>query len=652
MARTLLKRDRHAVLLPVLAAFLLLAGTAEERTFGSVSDEQQMLYTAISIATTGEIGIARGQTFALPRPGGDAVSPYGMGQSLIEVPVALLAGPWESRFGARTSQSLFVLLEVLLVTLGAAGAGLLAAALGAGAFGQSLAVLGTAVGSPLWAYTAFGFSEPLQAACLVFAVLFAVRAGSEPGPRSALLAGFSAGFLVLSKGVNFAFVPLALAPLAFVTASERGRKWLAAAAGFAGPFALFLAFEIVRFGRPFSSYGDQRFSHPFFDGLWRLTIGPNKGLALYFPLLLLALFGIALLSRRAEDRGSALAIGGTLAGFLAVYSGWWAWDGSGGWGPRFLVPLVPLLSAAAARAATTPIARAAGVVLLLVGAGVNALGVFEAEAASFFYVSTTGFARVSKELYEEYPASFRPPVRADGTWLPRYVVAATDGAFSPFRLHPFLLGNRLSEDGSARAARLASPPWIATHPDAIPQLPAVSSNITTQTPLVRYLTEPFRWPRLFMSLSHASGEAPGSYGTAWVAGLADQTMRSLDIGSPERAARLAERLFAVSPSAYTAALRAEALRLAGRADEYHMFFDSLPERVLAAPVLSLVRALAARDAGQDALAAALLSEAARGIHTAALRQALERPPAEWPRGLRAFLAEVPDAPARRAPTPR
>jgi hypothetical protein len=313
---------------------------------------------------------------------------------------------------------------------------------------------------------------------------------------------------------------------------------------------------------------------------------------------------------------------------------------------------VPLLAAAAGRAAETPLTRAAGLALVLLGAGVNALGVFEAEAASFFYISTTGFARVSRELYEEYPASFRPPVRADGTWLPRYVVTASEGAFSPFRLHPFLLRNRLSEDGDARAARLSSPPWLGEHPDAIPRLPAPSSNITTQTPLVRYLTEPFRWPHLFMSLSRSPGEPPGTYGTAWIAGLADQTMRSLDIGNPERAARLAERLFAVSPSAYTAALRAEALRLAGRPDDYRAFLGALPDRVRAAPVLSLVRALAARDAGQDALAAALLSEAARGIRTVTLRQALEHPPAEWPQGLRAFLAEIPDAPARQAPTSR
>jgi hypothetical protein len=648
MAVSRLNSSPRALGLSVIAAFVLLAGTAEERLFGTVTDEQQMLYTAISIAETGELGIARGQTFAIPRPAGDAVSPYGMGLPLVEVPFALLAGPWEARFGARTSQTLFVLLEVLLVTAAAAGAGLLARTLGAGAFGQGLAVFGTALASPLWPYTACGFTEPLQAVCLVFSVLFAVRAGRERGLRSASLAGFSAGFLVLAKGVNVAVVPLALAPLAFLAADERGRKWLAAAVGFSGPLALFLACEIVRFGRPFSSYGDQRFSHPFFDGLWRLTIGLNKGLALYFPLLLLALFGIALLSRRSETRGPALAIGGTLAGLLAVYSAWWAWDGSGGWGPRFLVPVVPLLAAAAGCAATTPLLRTAGVTLVLLGTGVNALGVFETEAATFSYVSSTGLARVPRALYEEYPASFRPPEGREGAYLlPRYMPAASDRAFSPFRIHPFLLANRLAGyDDDARRRRLSSPPWLATSPDAVPRFPADSPQITTQTPLARYLASRFRWPHLFMSFERPDGERPGTYNTAWVAGLADQTLRNLDISRPDRASRLAERLFDVSPSAYTAALRAEALRLSGRTGDARAFLDSLPERVFNAPVLALVRALAARDAGQDAVAAALLAEAARGIRTITLRQALARPPAEWPRSLRAFLSDLPDAPVR------
>ena len=280
--------------------------------------------------------------------------------------------------------------------------------------------------------------------------------------------------------------------------------------------------------------------------------------------------------------------------------------------------------------------------------------VFETEAATFYYVSSTGLARVPRSLYEEYPASFRPPESREETyWLPRYVPAASDPAFSAFRIHPFLLANRLAQhDDDARRRRLSSPPWLATSPDAVPHLPADSPLITTQTPLVMYLASRFRWPHLFMCFERPDGERPGTYNTAWVAGLADQTLRNLDISRPERASRLAERLFDVSPSAYTAALRAEALRLSGRAGDTRAFLDSLPERVFNAPVLALVRALAARDAGQDAVAAALLSEAARGIRTVTMRQALTRPPSEWPRSLRAFLAEVPDAPGSQAPSPR
>ncbi len=652
MALPSLKSAPRALGLSVLAVFLLLAGTAEERTFGTVSDEQQMLYTAISIAETFEVGIARGQTFAIPRPAGDAVSPYGMGLPLLEVPFALAAGPWEARFGARTSQTLFVLLQVLLVTAAAGGAGLLAKLLGAGLFGQGLAVFGTALASPLWPYTACGFTEPLQAVCLVFAVMLAVRASRTEGKRALELgfaAGFCAGFLALTKVVNLLFVPLPLLPLlagAWPPAREKSRAWAAALAGIAVPIAAMLTFEFVRFGRPFSSYSrGQFFSHPPLDGAWRLLVGPNKGLLLYFPLGLLAAVGLVSLVRGRETRGAAASMLALTAGTLALYSGWWAWDGSGGWGPRFLVPLVPLLASAAGTAVGTPARRAAGVGLVVLGIGVNALGTFQAEAATFYYVSATGLARVPRALYEEYPVSFRPPESREGTyWLPRYVPAASDPAFSAFRVHPFLLANRIAErDDDERRRRLASPPWLATSPDAVPRLPADSPQITTQTPLVRYLASRFRWPHLFMCFGRPDGERPGTYSTAWIAGLADQTLRNLDIARPDRASRLARKLFEVSPSAYTAALRAEALRLSGRMEDARAFLDSLPERVLNAPVVALVRALAARDAGQDAVAAALLSQAGRGIRTVTLRQALARPPSEWPRSLRAFLSDLPEA---------
>ena len=328
-----------------------------------------------------------------------------------------------------------------------------------------------------------------------------------------------------------------------------------------------LAFEIVRFGRPFSSYGAGSASRirlstaPGASSSERTRVSCSISRSSFSP----RSASSPSFARR-ETRGAAASTLALAAGLLALYSGWWAWDGSGGWGPRFLVPLVPLLAAAAGTAAGTPARRAAGVALVALGIGVNALGRFEAEAATFFYVSSTGLAPVPRALYEEYPASFRPPESREGTyWLPRYVPAASDAAFSAFRVHPFLLatGSR-SLTTTSRRRRLSSPPWLATSPDAVPRLPAASPKITTQTPLVRYLASRFRWPHLFMSFARPAGERPGTYNTAWFAGLADQTLRSLDVGRPERAARLAETLFDVSPSAYTAALRLEGLRLSGR----------------------------------------------------------------------------------------
>ena len=632
----------------VAAAFLLLAATAEERTFGTVTDEQQMLYTAISIATTGEIGISRNQRFSISRPGGDAVSPYGMGLPLLEAPLAALAGPWEARFGVRTSQTLFVLLQVLLVTAAAAGAGLAAGAFGAGAFGQALAVFAAALASPLWAYTGTGFSEPLQAACLVFAFVLASASSRAPSPRAERLAagaGFAAGALVLAKGVNVVFAPLALLPLVLArerSMGDRARTGAVAAAGAAGPLAVWLALEIVRFGRPLASYGDQRFAHALVDGAWRLLAGANKGLLLYFPLAALALWALARALRSRDVRAEAVTVLGLLVAFVGVYARWWAWDGTGGGGPRFLVPLVPLLAGAAGAAASSRAGKIGGVVLAVLGVGVNALGTFQTEASAFAYLWSTGFARVSPELYAEYPKSFQPPPVENGVYrLWRHVPAASDAAFSALRVHPFLLETRLANLGDAeRRERLARPPWLAAHPDAVPDVPPPSPMITTRTPLEVYLTSPFRWPHLFMSFAHPRGERPGTYNPAWYAGLADQALRNLDIGRPDRAARIAETLFALLPSGYMAAVRLEGLRLSGQDETANAFADELPDRVRRAPAVVLVQALRARDRGQDAYAAGLLAEAARGIRTRAIQDALRRPPAEWPRSFRELSSEI------------
>lgn len=640
-----------------VAVFLVVAATAEERTLGTVSDEQQMLYSAVSLATFGEVGIGRGQIFGVPRPAGDAVSPYGMGLALLEVPLAFLARPFETAFGEHASQTLFVFLQVLLVAAAAALAGLLARALGAGAFGELLAVFATGLSSPLWAYPACGFSEPLQAACFAGLAALAALAGARAGEgerlaslRLAAAAGFLGGWALLTKSVNAPFAALLFAPLFFDAEGRfvprtRLSPAAAAAAGAVLPFLAWLAFEIARFGRPLASYTTQRFTHNILDGLWRLCVGPNKGLLFYFPLLPVAVAGIVLCTRQRRTRAAGLSLAAVVAGIWLLYSGWWAWDGSHGWGPRFLVPLVPLLAAPAGLAAERSKGlRYAALLLGAVGVLVNLLGVLVVEAAAGHYVGSAGGVAVSREEFESFPASFLEATKQKEMVLPRNQVARYDAAFAPIALHLWLLRQKLAAtDPYDLARRLETPPWLATHPDVRPHVAASTPVLTTTTPLANYLVAPFRWPHLGMAVARRDGEPAGTFNNAWRSGIADQVFRNLDIGRPYRAAPLAAFLHEQLPSGFSAALYAETLRVSRRPEEARGFLRSIPERALAAPAVNLVQALLARDDGDEDRARAFLRAAAARYPAPAVQRALGAPLSGWPTSLRLFLTDVPDA---------
>src|ERR1019366_10691290 len=45
-----------------------------------------------------------------------------------------------------------------------------------------------------------------------------------------------------------------------------------------------------------------------------------------------------------KRRSLALALSGFSLFVLVTTAAWWSWDGTSGWGPRLLVPLVPLLA--------------------------------------------------------------------------------------------------------------------------------------------------------------------------------------------------------------------------------------------------------------------------------------------------------------------
>lgn len=573
MRAPLIRRPAPAAFLAVLAVLLL---TTDERSFGLIPDGQQMLSAAAALSTSGELGVSRDFARAIPREGGDAVSRYGVGLSLVEAIPALAARVLHAVRPAVSTRPLFVLVPVLLL---AATAALMAGAFCALSVSPALAALlgvASVLATPLWGYAGSDFSEPLQAAAvaaLLFSVLRLRRAGLSARARKAaeLLAGLAAGAALLTKSLLILLAaPLLL--LALVAQArdagdkERGRgiRWWVAAA-FLPLLILWVGLELARFGRLFGGYPGEGFDYPLLSGVLRLTVYPNKGLLWYAPLLLLVPTGARKLWR--EDRVLLWACLLPSAALLLAAGAWWAWDGEAGWGPRLLVPAVPpffVLVAVALRQAGRA-ARRLGVVLGAAGIAVNLLGAL----VPFPFVYALASIATPQPMPESRAEGTRAELArgADGILLaygPRHL--ALTPAWSPLRLHARILAMRLRGSDVTRGAPDLSPPFLP-QPPARPEPGALvewaANPLVSPDEVLAAASSPFAWP--FWGRSWVA-PLPGGV-DPWRLALRDQAARALDLRRPERAAALASWLLAGGAAPKDIALAAAAALALGKGAE-------------------------------------------------------------------------------------
>lgn len=194
--------------------------------------------------------------------------------------------------------------------------------------------LALAFGTMVWPYAKHDAFEPQMTAALMVA-LYASMGGAPGG------AGLACGWAMLVKPVAVLVgLPLAV----YVYARRGGSAGLRAfAVGPACAVAGVLAYNFVRFGNAFEtgySAEVQGFSIPLVMGLYGLLLSAGKGVVWYSPALVLAALG----SRRFSGRHPAewALVMGTCAVHLAFYSLQQNWDGDWCWGPRYLLPCVPL----------------------------------------------------------------------------------------------------------------------------------------------------------------------------------------------------------------------------------------------------------------------------------------------------------------------
>ncbi len=203
--------------------------------------------------------------------------------------------------------------------------------------------------SIMFVYARIAFDAMPTALLLLCAFLMACRLTGERRWTLALAGGAAAGSACL---VRIDSAVLVLAATVWVVASSLRHPWLPRlriVAAWLAPLAVAAAvnvwYDIARFGSLFN-YGhahdpELKAVTPLWYGLAGNLISPGKGLIVYTPPLLIATAGWWALGRRRPALAASVLL--AFAAYLVVVSRFAGWSGAEAWGPRFLVPSVPLL---------------------------------------------------------------------------------------------------------------------------------------------------------------------------------------------------------------------------------------------------------------------------------------------------------------------
>lgn len=268
-----------------------------------------------------------------------------------------------------------------------------------------LAALAYGLGTVAWVYARMFWESSLLAFFFLLAVWAAHRAAHHPARRHwlwLLLAGAaSAVGLTLRFEAAAATVMIGLYLLWELRRGAGGqpdsraaqlKRAAQTALLFFGPSLVvglwLIGFNFARFGS-LSETGYTRellFRAPWVGG-YGLLFSPGRGLFIYAPMALLLFFGLRPAWRHLPRAFFWLLAALNLFYWL-FYGSWFAWGGTWGWGPRFLLPILPLLmlytaypldwafgDGAAARAPVRWAARTGIVALAALSVAVNLLGV-------------------------------------------------------------------------------------------------------------------------------------------------------------------------------------------------------------------------------------------------------------------------------------
>jgi hypothetical protein len=494
-----------------LALLTLVCASAFIGRSVNTSDGAEVVSESLGFFVQGHPGYGRIPEAGPPTP--ESVQPahskYGLYASLLPLPA--LAPAWLLRrlIGASGVDALTALTWTFGTALAALAFGSLVRALRPGSTGpwEGAFVAGTF----LWPYAADSFVEPFAAAGLAAGAALALsgRAGAAAAPWAAAC---------LLKPILWVTVPLFFLATALEARRARSVSGTLPALGvFAAALCLHGLGNLALYGSLLETgYGSEilRFTTPLGDGLFGLLLAPGRSVFLYAPVAAVGLLGLSRAPRPAR-----ILCAGTPLLLLFVVARWWSWEGGASWGPRHLLPALPLLVAPAALV-SRGIVRAA----FIAGAFVNMLGVLVAPGS-----------------WDGYAERLRPP--AGASWPAAGPVrVATIPALSPISGHAWLaarnlagielpkawLGAGTAEGDPPPTAAESVSPWLLRRAMGLPPLSPLIPRLLVRS-AAGYLArgEAARavpWAREAMSLSPADPDASRllAYAEAEIRSAADR----------------------------------------------------------------------------------------------------------------------------------
>lgn len=206
-----------------------------------------------------------------------------------------------------------------------------------------------AFATPLFAYSTVLFLHVPSASFLLMSFVEARRGRASSALRSGLWSG--AGLVT-----NYLALPVAAILGLWLAFRERSsRSLLRFAAGLVPGLILLITYHAAAFGGLFRNpvsmnpqfvSGGSLFgivNPPSLEALVGITVSPYRGLFFLSPVLILALGG-AVVRFRQGARGELLVIAACLLVFFGFNVTFNNWEGGFGIGPRYLLPVIPLLA--------------------------------------------------------------------------------------------------------------------------------------------------------------------------------------------------------------------------------------------------------------------------------------------------------------------